>query len=109
MIFLSDPKVLCLGLIQSLFEGSMYSFVLEWTPALTPSKFTHGLEEQSELKKKFHISYCRSLQGMPFILMFSISVLILKKVKRPCTASQGNTAQYLSFEMWSHFKVTDLV
>ncbi|XP_078381242.1 molybdate-anion transporter-like isoform X1 [Oculina patagonica] len=31
-----DPKVLCLGLIQSLFEGSMYSFVLEWTPALTP-------------------------------------------------------------------------
>ncbi|KAJ7369678.1 hypothetical protein OS493_037265 [Desmophyllum pertusum] len=31
-----DPKVLCLGLIQSLFEASMYSFVLEWTPALTP-------------------------------------------------------------------------
>lgn len=31
-----DPKVFCLGLIQSLFEGSMYSFVLEWTPALTP-------------------------------------------------------------------------
>lgn len=32
-----DNKVLCLGLIQSLFEGSMYTFVLEWTPALTPS------------------------------------------------------------------------
>lgn len=32
-----DPKVLCLGLIQSLFEGSMYTFVLEWTPALTPA------------------------------------------------------------------------
>ncbi|XP_050412039.2 molybdate-anion transporter isoform X1 [Patella vulgata] len=32
----TDPKVLCLGLIQSLFEGSMYIFVLEWTPALTP-------------------------------------------------------------------------
>ncbi|XP_060563650.1 molybdate-anion transporter-like isoform X2 [Ruditapes philippinarum] len=32
----SDYKVLCLGLIQSLFEGSMYVFVLEWTPALTP-------------------------------------------------------------------------
>ena len=46
---------------------------------------------------------------MPLILMFSISVLILKKVKRPCTAPQGNTAQYLSFEMWSYFKVTDLV
>ena len=30
--------MLCLGLIQSLFEGSMYVFVLEWTPALTPPK-----------------------------------------------------------------------
>ena len=27
--------MLLLGLIQSLFEGSMYVFVLEWTPALT--------------------------------------------------------------------------
>jgi len=32
-----DYKILCLGLIQSLFEGSMYTFVLEWTPALTPA------------------------------------------------------------------------
>ncbi|XP_033744845.1 molybdate-anion transporter-like isoform X1 [Pecten maximus] len=32
----TDHKILCLGLIQSLFEGSMYIFVLEWTPALTP-------------------------------------------------------------------------
>ncbi len=31
----SDRKILCLGLIQSLFEGSMYTFVLEWTPALS--------------------------------------------------------------------------
>lgn len=28
-------NVLCLGLVQALFEGSMYTFVLEWTPALT--------------------------------------------------------------------------
>lgn len=34
----SDHKILCLGLIQSLFEGSMYTFVLEWTPALTPAE-----------------------------------------------------------------------
>ncbi|XP_025106196.1 molybdate-anion transporter-like isoform X2 [Pomacea canaliculata] len=33
----NDHKILCLGIIQSLFEGSMYVFVLEWTPALTPS------------------------------------------------------------------------
>lgn len=33
-----DRRILCLGLIQSLFEGSMYTFVLEWTPALTPQE-----------------------------------------------------------------------
>uniref|UniRef100_A0A0M3I346 MFS domain-containing protein n=1 Tax=Ascaris lumbricoides TaxID=6252 RepID=A0A0M3I346_ASCLU len=31
----NDGKVICLCLIQSLFEGAMYVFVLEWTPALT--------------------------------------------------------------------------
>jgi len=30
-----NPSVLALGLVQSLFEGAMYSFVFEWTPALT--------------------------------------------------------------------------
>ncbi|CAI9737434.1 molybdate-anion transporter-like isoform X1 [Octopus vulgaris] len=34
----SDYKVLCLGMIQSLFEGSMYVFVLEWTPSLNYAK-----------------------------------------------------------------------
>lgn len=34
----SDYKILCLGVIQSLFEGSMYTFVLEWTPALSPAE-----------------------------------------------------------------------
>lgn len=30
-----DRKVFLLGIVQALFEGSMYIFVLEWTPALT--------------------------------------------------------------------------
>jgi len=30
----SDPKVLLLGLVQALFEASMYTFVFMWTPAL---------------------------------------------------------------------------
>ncbi|KAH7725501.1 Major facilitator superfamily domain-containing protein 5 [Aphelenchoides avenae] len=30
-----NTTVLYLGLIQSLFEGAMYTFVLEWTPALS--------------------------------------------------------------------------
>lgn len=41
-----DFKVLCLGLIQSLFEGSMYVFVLEWTPALTPDE--HDKQDENE-------------------------------------------------------------
>ncbi|KAH9518938.1 Molybdate-anion transporter [Bulinus truncatus] len=45
-----DHKVLCLGLIQSLFEGAMYCFVLEWTPSLSiiyKNKFNaaDGIEE----------------------------------------------------------------
>ncbi|KRZ80190.1 Major facilitator superfamily domain-containing protein 5 [Trichinella papuae] len=30
-----DKRVAYLGVVQSLFEGSMYTFVLEWTPVLT--------------------------------------------------------------------------
>ncbi|GMH42407.1 hypothetical protein BSKO_10326 [Bryopsis sp. KO-2023] len=35
----SDPKIALLGAMQSLFEGSMYTFVFLWTPALGP----HGV------------------------------------------------------------------
>ena len=47
----TDKKILCLGLIQSLFEGAMYTFVLEWTPALTPATkevdSADGVEEEA--------------------------------------------------------------
>ncbi|KAL3080055.1 hypothetical protein niasHT_034613 [Heterodera trifolii] len=36
----NDQRILCLGLAQSLFEGSMYVFVLEWTPALSRASET---------------------------------------------------------------------
>uniref|UniRef100_A0A1I8I3H7 MFS domain-containing protein n=1 Tax=Macrostomum lignano TaxID=282301 RepID=A0A1I8I3H7_9PLAT len=36
----TDRKVLSLGITQAMFEGSMYCFVLEWTPALTPEKLS---------------------------------------------------------------------
>ncbi|KAI5076352.1 hypothetical protein GOP47_0008417 [Adiantum capillus-veneris] len=40
----SDEKIFLLGAIQSLFEGSMYTFVFLWTPALSPSEedIPHG-------------------------------------------------------------------
>jgi len=34
-VIFSDPKILLIGLVQSLFEGSMYIFVLVWPPALS--------------------------------------------------------------------------
>lgn len=33
---IADPKIAMLGAMQSLFEGSMYTFVFLWTPALSP-------------------------------------------------------------------------
>ncbi|KAG9158045.1 hypothetical protein Leryth_000203 [Lithospermum erythrorhizon] len=33
----ADEKIALLGAIQSLFEGSMYTFVFLWTPALSPN------------------------------------------------------------------------
>ncbi|CAN1254693.1 Molybdate-anion transporter [Linum perenne] len=42
--FKSDEKIALVGAIQSLFEGSMYTFVFLWTPALSPSgeEIPHG-------------------------------------------------------------------
>lgn len=39
-----DEKIALLGGIQSLFEGSMYTFVFLWTPALSPhhENIPHG-------------------------------------------------------------------
>ena len=41
----NDRKVFLLGAIQSLFEGSMYTFVFLWTPALSPGReqIQHGM------------------------------------------------------------------
>jgi MFS family permease len=41
----ADPKIALLGAMQSLFEGSMYTFVFLWTPALSPNgeHLPHGM------------------------------------------------------------------
>eukprot|EP00026_Physarum_polycephalum_P007342 Phypoly_transcript_07401.p1 GENE.Phypoly_transcript_07401~~Phypoly_transcript_07401.p1 ORF type:complete len:442 (+),score=28.14 Phypoly_transcript_07401:202-1527(+) len=41
--FRSDIKILILGIVQSLFEASMYTFVFMWTPALTEGDDTSPL------------------------------------------------------------------
>jgi len=37
-ILTTDIKIIMLGLIQSLFEGAMFTFVFMWTPALTQNE-----------------------------------------------------------------------
>jgi len=44
--FREDIRIPIIGLVQSLFEGSMYTFVFMWTPALTASMTS---EEKSSL------------------------------------------------------------
>ena len=41
----ADEKIALLGAMQSLFEGSMYTFVFLWTPALSPrgERLPHGM------------------------------------------------------------------
>lgn len=41
----ADQKIALLGAMQSLFEGSMYTFVFLWTPALSPKgeHLPHGM------------------------------------------------------------------
>ncbi|EFN51339.1 hypothetical protein CHLNCDRAFT_33124, partial [Chlorella variabilis] len=41
----NEPKIALLGAMQSLFEGSMYTFVFLWTPALSPKgeRIPHGM------------------------------------------------------------------
>jgi len=42
---IADRKIVMLGLIQSLFEGGMFTFVFMWTPALNPTgdiELPHG-------------------------------------------------------------------
>ena len=34
-IIASDKRILLTGLVQALFEGAMYIFVLQWPPAMS--------------------------------------------------------------------------
>lgn len=44
-LILSEPKIALLGAMQALFEGSMYTFVFLWTPALSSGgeHIPHGM------------------------------------------------------------------
>lgn len=49
-VFVLDRKIFLLGIVQALFEGSMYIFVLEWTPALTEALNQVNLDKKDNTK-----------------------------------------------------------
>ncbi|CAF0836487.1 unnamed protein product [Adineta steineri] len=46
----SDRKIFLLGIVQALFEASMYVFVLEWTPALTEALSVPSIDKTDNTK-----------------------------------------------------------
>ena len=81
-IYFSDPKVFCLGMIQSLFEGSMYSFVLEWTPALTTGKGTYNY------RFFMYLSTIKIKRTLLIVYVFSMKILIEDNVSTPVTGER---------------------
>ncbi|KAK3576673.1 hypothetical protein CHS0354_004958 [Potamilus streckersoni] len=77
----TDYKVLSLGFIQSLFEGSMYVFVLEWTPALSPEvKETANkgtISEKGHTEEIPHIPHGHIFAGFMVSIMIGSSLFKL--------------------------------
>ncbi|VDN01606.1 unnamed protein product [Thelazia callipaeda] len=82
-----DQKILCLGLIQSLFEGAMYMFVLQWTPSLSDAyngMVSHGYIFASFMVAvmigstifRLIIKYQRPDSFLRFVLLLSAFCLI---------------------------------
>ncbi|KAF6153694.1 hypothetical protein GIB67_000927 [Kingdonia uniflora] len=99
----SDEKIALLGAIQSLFEGSMYTFVFLWTPALSPNEedIPHGfifatfmlasmlgssiasrLMARTSLKVESYMQIVFAVSALTFLLPIITSILVApSKVK----------------------------
>ncbi|KAI1710571.1 sugar-tranasporter, 12 TM domain-containing protein [Ditylenchus destructor] len=106
----SDRKVLFLGLVQSLFEGAMYTFVLEWTPALSRAFPTRGDDEKSAVPHgyvfaSFMISVMigsqlfkqLSVKFRPESLLRSVLLLSAFSLATPIIVPQRGILIFLSF------------
>lgn len=87
---LNDRKILCLGMIQSLFEGSMYTFVLEWTPALSQAAAASASAQQgvadtnAETGHRGVIPHGYVFAGFMVAIMIGSSLFkLLSKYSRP--------------------------
>ncbi|CAI4227189.1 unnamed protein product [Auanema sp. JU1783] len=103
-----DVKILCLGLVQSLFEGSMYVFVLEWTPALTQAVKYEGIYDNIPHGYIFAAFMVATMMGSSIFKVISKSsppedfmryVLLLSAfcLSVPIMAPDNSTLIFLSF------------
>ena len=120
----ADQKVALLGAMQSLFEGSMYTFVFLWTPALSPNgeHLPHGNSQSSwNCRSLSHINLCcqpsinvhvrtRTLQGPFSLLRYPENNLMRSAWERTSTAwctcmwPKLNTADW---QQWSWLGISD--
>lgn len=106
---ISNRKVALLGLMQALFEGSMYTFVFLWTPALSPNgeQIPHGmifacfmvscmagsaLAGKMMAGKKLIERYMQWVFGVSGVAL-AVPVLIHLYIEK-----DGNTTEGISFE-----------
>ncbi|CAM6117418.1 unnamed protein product [Calypogeia fissa] len=106
----SDEKIALLGAIQSLFEGSMYTFVFLWTPALSPrhENIPHGfifatfmlssmlgsslasrLSGNTALKVESYMQVVFLIAAGSLLLPVIISVTVMETSSADITGSKG--------------------
>ncbi|ONI25705.1 hypothetical protein PRUPE_2G315500 [Prunus persica] len=111
----SDEKIALLGAIQSLFEGSMYTFVFLWTPALSPNDedIPHGfIFATFMLSSMFGSSLASRLMArqaprvesyMQIVFAISAASLLLPIVTSVCYGFQCIFFLMTGFALFSNF------
>lgn len=103
----SDEKIALLGAIQSLFEGSMYTWVFLWTPALSPNdeEIPHGfifatfmlasMLGSSLASKLLARSSIRVESYMQIVFVVASASLLIPILASVCYSSNSNILPYL--------------
>jgi len=77
-IIMSNRTILFLGLVQSCFEGSMYAFVFEWTPALTQIEGKNALVPFGLVFATFMVGCMLGSQLFGYLIKFQTVDQILR-------------------------------
>ncbi|KAJ3682140.1 hypothetical protein LUZ60_014713 [Juncus effusus] len=114
----ADEKIALLGAIQSLFEGSMYTFVFLWTPALSPNdeEIPHGfifatfmlssmlgssvaarLMSRAKVRVEGYMQIVFVVSGFTFLLPVVVNILVTSSTERAGGISFGGCIQLLGF------------